>query len=353
MYPLTGDRDEEEFRRDNRVVLAARAMDSTSGRIYLSPNLTPARIIELAEQQTISIRRHGGAPRRRLRVVGAALGVVVLLLGSVIGVKVLQDRPLSGASRPSPMSIYAGDGTILPAGPQLRALADAAGRLGHSTPGPVTYIRVETWSLDTTSPSSNPAVQDEQLWWKADHSGVRTVTQLPRWYTYADALSGANLLGKPAGETTFRPGELTVVVDQPSDDPPLLAAQLNEHQPLSDGPQAVLRAVRDLWRYHSLDGIGRSAALHVLADTPGLVFRGLVQVDNGGVGTLISADSDGGGVRDLAVFANDDGRLLAYQQVSTRRPGSSATVEPYVTYAMTVLVTGTTNAIGSRTVGAS
>jgi hypothetical protein len=137
------------------------------------------------------------------------------------------------------------------------------------------------------------------------------------------------------------------VVEQPSQDPALLAAQLDEHEPFSNGPQAALRAVRDLYRYHALDGLGRSAALRVLAETPGITYRGSVTLASGAVGAVISADSNHGRARDLAVFDPATGRLLAYQQETTAAPRSASGAGPFVTYAMVMLVSGTTDTVGS------
>jgi hypothetical protein len=337
VYPITGDRDEEEFRRDERVILAARLMDPARRLPDSVPSLSAAELILRAEQRVdrrdpARLRTPPQSILTGLVVTSIAVVVAAIVLVPSMLAKVHEHSSVEGTSS-VPVALYSGNGTNRPAGPDLRLMAQAAAGRPDGPAGPVTYTRLATWSLDVTATPATGAARDEQLWWTADRAGRIVVTD-----------SGAS----PA-TTTFGRGELAVVVEQPSTDPALLAAQLDEHEPFSDGPQAALRAVRDLYRYHALTGAGRSAALRVLAETPDMMFRGSVTLENGKTGVVISADSERGAVRDLAVFDPTDGRLLAYQQVSTRGTGGVASA-PRVTYQMLVLANGTTDAIGSTVV---
>ena len=51
VYPLTGDRDEEECRRDPRVLLVLAAMDVSTDVTDLLSGLSPAVIIDRAQWQ--------------------------------------------------------------------------------------------------------------------------------------------------------------------------------------------------------------------------------------------------------------------------------------------------------------
>ena len=129
---------------------------------------------------------------------------------------------------------------------------------------------------------------------------------------------------------------MPVVVDAPSAEAPLLAFQLADRHPLSEGPRGVLRAVADLYRSHHLDPAQCAAALRVLADTEGIDYRGMV-VDRGGRrGIAVSVDSEGGATRDVAVFDPGAGRLLSYERVESvgapTSPSRSPALVAYVLY---------------------
>jgi hypothetical protein len=339
---MTGDRDEEEFRRDDRVRLVARLMDPAPDHPPALPSLAPSAIIERAEREPDVGRQRIGGP-----IVAVAILVAVIIL--VPAAIVTGGR---GGSSPvttsAPAVLYDGDGSASPANAELRALAEAAEAAPATRVAPVTYTRLRTWSLDLTSASPEVSVRDEQLWRTADRAGLEVTTTLPWWISIGTAISdGAP--GRPQSRHTYEPGELALVVEDPSVDPPLLAAQLDQHEPFSNGPQAALRGVRDLYRHHALDGRHRAAALRVLAETPGIVFRGWVPVSVAREGAVFTADSEGGRVRDIAVF-DAEGRLLVYQQCATREPGSPVTVDPFLTSMVAVLVNGTTDLVGSTAV---
>jgi hypothetical protein len=141
---------------------------------------------------------------------------------------------------------------------------------------------------------------EDRLWRAADRSGQRHVVEVDS--------------SAPATITTYRPGELDIVVDSPAADPPLLAVQLDAAEDFAAGPHAPLRAVLRLYQNHVLASVHRAAVLRVLADTPGLRYRGEVAIgDRRGI--AVTADSQRGAVRDVAVFDATSGALLHYEQV--------------------------------------
>jgi hypothetical protein len=250
-------------------------------------------------------------------VVAALVAVVLLAAASFFGgfrhrtpaVPTASATPVrTPQPPPGPLRLPA---DTVAARPQLVALvARTRACADRAAPGRYTYIHTRTWSRTETHP-----VRDEQLWWASDRSGRQVVADA----TVPAASSGAPAFGN-VGE--YRAGELRVVVDTPSADPPILAAQLNDYQKFSTGPQAPLRAVVDLYRYHALDAAHRAAAIRVLADTTGLEYRGKVTDPDGRVGIAFTVDSDRGTTRDVAVFEAATGRLLSYER-DTLRPGTA------------------------------
>jgi hypothetical protein len=328
------DPDEEEFRNDPLVRIAATIMDPSHGKPVPPASLTPVQLIQLAAQQ-----RRSNA-RRRLKWLGAptivaALVAVVILAAAdffagfrhaVPGLPAASYMP-ARVPQPPPVPLHLPSGKAAAARAQLVALvARTRACADRATPGRYTYVHTRTWSRRETS-----AVRDEQLWWAADHSGRQVVAEAT-----VPATSGApSTAGAPAFGNVgdYRAGELAVVVDTPSTDPPILASQLADYQPFATGPQAPLRAVVDLYRYHALDAAQRAAAIRVLADTTGLEYRGQVTDPDGRTGMAISVDSDRGATRDVAVFEAGTGRLLSYERDALRKAGAAtAGVVDYVVF---------------------
>ncbi|WP_173033089.1 hypothetical protein [Phytohabitans flavus] len=217
----------------------------------------------------------------------------------------------------------------------LVALATVAGRARETTgPGAYAYVHVQSWAAGQ-SRGASPTSRDERLWWAADRSGRAATTVLSQpppvpVPTVPEASTSDTTI------TTYKPGKVPVVVDAPSVQAPLLAFQLADQQPLSEGPRGVLRAVADLYRSHHLDPAQRAAALKVLADTDGVDYRGTVVDRSGRSGIAVSVDSDGGATRDVAVFDPRAGRLLSYERVelvgAATSPSRSPALVAYVLY---------------------
>jgi hypothetical protein len=321
---MFNDRDEAEFRSDELIRMAALVMEPLHGKDIPPPRVTAADLIHLAQQQRRPVVR---IPWRWLGA-PALVGAIVLMVLSVANFLPVADRRNTGPNRigpaePQPLQLpYA---VAVPPARQ-RLLTLAAGLNGSHdtlTVGRYTYVHTRTWSRDTTAGVPHPPTvcRDERLWWAPDGSGRQVITELP----------GLCAAPTDAGTATdYRPGEIKVVVPTPSADPPILASQLADHEDFSTGPQAVLRAVCELYRYHALDAEHRVAALRVLASTSGLAYRGIVVDAAGRRGVAITVDSDSGGTRDVAVFAPATGQLLAYERVFLRSPIRAALVTPAV-----------------------
>ncbi|BCB88348.1 hypothetical protein Psuf_056610 [Phytohabitans suffuscus] len=195
-------------------------------------------------------------------------------------------------------------------------------------------------------PGAHPTSRDERLWWAADRSGRAETTALskppPVPVRAAPGASAADAI-----ITTYEPGKVPVVVDAPSAQAPLLAFQLADRHPLTEGPRGMLRAVADLYQSHHLDPAQRAAALQVLADTDGIDYRGTVVDRSGRSGVAVSVDSDGGATRDVAVFDPGAGQLLSYERVELVGAATSPSRSPALVAYVLYLDSGRTEAAGA------
>ncbi|GAA4446554.1 hypothetical protein GCM10023170_026860 [Phytohabitans houttuyneae] len=230
--------------------------------------------------------------------------------------------------------------------PHLAALAKAAaGAPEEAGEGDYMYVHVQTWAAGR-SRGAHPISRDERLWWAADRSGRRDTTALPQPppvpVPAAPGVSTSDIT-----TTTYEPGKVSVVVDAPSVQAPVLAFQLADRHPLSEGPRGMLRAVADLYRTHHLDPAQRAAALQVLADTDGVDYRGTVVDRSGRPGVAVSVDSDGGATRDVAIFDPGAGRLLSYERVELVGAATSPSRAPALVAYVLYLNSGRTEAAGA------
>jgi hypothetical protein len=238
------------------------------------------------------------------------------------------------AGTPSPLALPAA-GDPPAARTHLVALAKAVGRAPAAPEvGAYTYVHVQTWTAGR-SRGARPISRDERLWWAADRSG-RTETTALSQPPPAPVPAAAGASTSDTTITTYEPGKVSVVVDSPSTQAPVLAFQLADRHPLKEGPRGMLRAVADLYRSHHLDPVQRAAALQVLADTDGIDYQGTVVDRSGRSGVAVSVDSDGGTTRDVAVFDPGAGRLLSYERVAlvgaATSPSRSPALVAYVLY---------------------
>lgn len=276
-------------------------------------------------------------------VLGAVGGGLLTSGGSVEETPMVPaSAPASNPGTPSPLAL-ATEGRPSAARPQLAALAKAAGRAPAAPAvGAYTYVHVQTWTAGR-SRGARPISRDERLWWAADRSGRAETTALPQ--PPPVPLPAASTSDTTI--TTYEPGKVSVVVDAPSAQAPLLAFQLADRHPLKEGPRGVLRAVADLYRSHHLDPAQRAAALQVLADTDGIDYRGTVVDRSGRSGVAVSVDSDGGATRDVAIFDPGAGRLLSYERVALVGAATSPSRAPALVAYVLYLNSGRTETAGA------
>lgn len=338
--------DDEELRRDEVVRRFVQATDPLHARAIRPPRLS---IEEMGREVQ---RRHAARWRRRrlLRWAAPAVGglaTLALLSGGYGYLSDLGRWPATGqraagqqagtdptfgpegrtgpGGTPAPLARPSASGpttTGVSAYEELSALADrVAGLREPARTGRYTYVWLQSWSTDTTGGAGGAtAAFDEKLWRAPDGSGRRTTVTLP----VEAPPTGSTPGGGATTVETYRPGGLAVVVERPSADPDTLAGQLNRHTPFTNGPHAPLRAVADMYRYHSLAPDQRAAALRVLATSAGLVSAGPTRDRAGRGGLAVTVGSDGGDTRDVAIFDPVNGTLLSYERVSQLAPPRTA-----------------------------
>lgn len=301
--------------------LAPQVLNALPDHYIGPPRLSAARIRALARERQRHVRR------QRWSITAAAAGVVVLALliqgyswlHPARPAKLLPAAPPPPVAVPQPLPVV---GAGQPARDALKALATAAGRSGSEPQvGRYAYVHTQSWYADTTGPHRAPTVQDEKLWWDADRTGRQVITPLAA----LPPASTAAGFGRPRQTSYEGDSRLAVNVMKPSSEPALLAAQLNAVEPVTNGPQAVVRGVVDLYRYHLLTAQQRAAALTVLANTNGLRSHGTITDRAGRQALAVSVDSDNATTHDIVLFDPTTGRLLQYERSRLRSGGLSVT----------------------------
>jgi hypothetical protein len=278
-------------------------------------------------------------------VLGAvAAGVTVLAGGTVIaqvaGPAAGPAGPLFPAT-PSPLQLQYD--TDAPAARE--ALLELASAIQAPSPaaelrsGRFSFVQVAQWSLDMSAFTKDGTILEvgPQListWRAPDGSGKIVTTTFQRSdiddQPDVQALVAASAHGK-SQVSTYAAGELAAVVAEPvPHDVDALAKALDARQPRDNGPQSAVRAIGDLYRTSVVDREVRIAALGFLARTDGVLLRGEVTDRLGRHGLAVSADSNDGGTRDLLVFDQRTGWLLAYESMLLRHPGKLPVKAPAV-----------------------
>jgi hypothetical protein len=281
----------------------------------------------------------------------AAAAVIVVASMTILAIR--PDPPPAGRAEGDPAILeplrLPNANSLIPARGQLTELAQKLrGQAEPQRPSQYTYTRTRTWSVDATAPDPNARIvaRDEQRWRRPDLSGRQITTTL-------DPTSALQPPGTPPSDDTadsvdYPPGTFPVVIESPSADVLVLSGQLAGQEDFSSGPQAALRAVRELYRFHALDAAHRAAALQVLADTDGLHYAGAV---DGGDALAIIANSEAGTIRDVAVFDITTGQLRYYETVALRGQPGAAIPAPAVTDFVLFLSSGLSDRIGEPVPG--
>jgi hypothetical protein len=187
--------------------------------------------------------------RKRMMTLATAAVALVVAIGVVVFTLKVAASPAVAAPAPLPM-----DTSESP--PSARAwLTETAARLAtldFADDRPNTYVHLQRWTIETTSPALELIASDEQLWWRPDQAAITTHTNLPAQPPGKQAAQW--LLGPPTADTTevveHPPGSYSLLIDRPSAEVAVLKRQLESQEPASNGPQATPRAIAAFAQFH-------------------------------------------------------------------------------------------------------
>ncbi len=204
--------------------------------------------------------------------------------------------------------------------------SSSASALGAESSPRGLLIHLQRWSMDTTSRAREIVAFDERHRWTPGGPLRSEITRLPpqppglREAGFLDG--GPPASPQPPDVTEYPPGGYSTVIGTPSADPATLAAQLAEHEPPGNGPQALVRAVAAVHEFHRLGPAQKAAMLGVLSQVDGLAFRGVTRDRAGRSGVALTIDSggpDSGRVRDVLVV-DGEANLLSHEQIALTPP---------------------------------
>jgi hypothetical protein len=307
------------------------------------PSVTAAQLRAWAEQEATAAPDPWSAflakyATRRGLFIGASVAIGATVIGFTF-------RPSAAIAAPGHLDIDF-RAAAKPAGDPLRELArslDTSRTVDANYRS--TYVHLQRWSIDTIHPAPTLVAQDVQTWWNADLSGTELQTTLP---PQSPGRSIAEYLDElPPGARqdaiTYKPGEFSDLIGTPSRDPAELKSQLDRQEPPANGPQATVRAVADVTAIHYLRPVQRVAMLTVLADVPGLLWRGTTKDRAGRPCVAVSIDSggeDSGLKRDLLLI-DVTGVVLGHEVIALTRPPKSPIADnTVIEYTLCLLTEG-------------
>ncbi|WP_203708044.1 hypothetical protein [Asanoa iriomotensis] len=259
-----------------------------------------------------------------MSVLGLLLSVAAPAVVFVVG-----DHAHWGApSQAVVLSIASPAGSTSPHDALVRLAESIAATPDDSTTG-YTYHHWRIWSISTTGspapagmPKNTPAVfaSEFRRWEAEDGSGQGIDIENAPDYTFKTAdpnyrTTDGEFVNGHTTRTTFAAGNRRSPIAGPiATEPAALARQLATVDPMPDGPQAMIRAVDELYTTHYVTLPTRRAILRVLADLDGLTYRPVTTDRAGRPGVAVSLV--GRGVEYTLLFDSSSGQLLASEQRS-------------------------------------
>ncbi len=265
--------------------------------------------------------RRQARPGRRLVLAGAALAVTAV-------VAAVTAQQIGTHRRPSAVDSTWGDGVVVvpiayqnadpppPAAGQLRALAARLTDAPYDAQtGPFRYHQIRDWGDPLMASPEGFAmsfVVDRETWEFTDNSSWSRLTQLaPQFPDHASQdywiHHGGPWSAKPPVDTTFPPiGEAALPTDR---------AGLVTFMNVRYGVGAALKQVDTIYRRYVPTKATRAMVLDILADLPGLSWRGGVTDRSGRAGLAVTYDDVAHDEQWLLVFDPHTGVLLAKELV--------------------------------------
>lgn len=266
----------------------------------------------------------------RRAVLGAVTAGAVVVAGAMVVQVAGPDQPVFAAT-PPPLHLQYENGApgAREALLKLASVVEAEAAGDELRSGRFNFVRVGQWSLDLSSSAKEGttvavAPQVISTWRAADGSGKVATTTLRSSDVGAEPDAPGLVAAAARGDTqvrTYDAGQLAAVVPDPiPHDVDALSKALYAHQPRENGAESAVRAIADLYRAAAVDRDVRIAALRFLAQSDGVLLRGEVTDRLGRHGLAVSVDSNRDGTRDLLVFDQQTGGLLAYESVLLKKP---------------------------------
>ncbi|MFG2045518.1 hypothetical protein [Dactylosporangium sp. NPDC048998] len=203
-------------------------------------------------------------------------------------------------------------------GDQLRALAaHLAPSRCDTTTGKYTFIHTIGWNAvfdDTPDGKSQRIIPSEKWWWRAaDGSERDRTTLLPAVYPNEESYRyyqkhPVQPTGTPAANVLDLPPNPDRAILALPTDPAEIAKKL-----LTGGKPFLFWNVRDWFSSHAVPLATRAEVLRILANTPGVVWRGETTDRAGRKGVAVSLDDKG--ARHVLIFDPRTGEMLAWDDV--------------------------------------
>ncbi len=274
-----------------------------------APRRTAHELIATAD----AARARHRAPTRRLVLVGGAAAVAAAGVAVATRWRAGEPEPAAGPAIGTvlvPIG-YQYDTGAPPAGTNLRDLADRIGPApydGHT--GRYAYHDVRIWGdpIEGSGPYLMGLAYEQKAWQAADGTGRQTVVPLEP--EFPDAASRAfwqkALRGRSPEPPHTYPLPPNTIAPLPTD-----RAGVARLLDVAYGVGAVAKALATVYAGYAVPLPVRVQILRVLADVPGLVWRGTVTDRGGRTGVAVTYDDRPHGEQHLIVVDPGTGVLLA------------------------------------------
>ncbi|MEV1108063.1 CU044_5270 family protein [Micromonospora sp. NPDC049751] len=206
------------------------------------------------------------------------------------------------------------------AGPRLRTLASKIKDAGYDTRGGrYMYHHTKVWGDPVMSSPDDryhvAFVGETKVWQAADGTGSQANTQLEP--QYPDEKSQAYWRRKlPQGPADAAESSLIPLPPMELTPPPADPVRLRELLKIEYGPGSASKAVGTLYARYVIPRATRAEILRVLADLPGLRWRGQVTDRAGRAGVAVTYDDREHDAQSLLIFDADTGGLLAHEMLT-------------------------------------
>lgn len=268
------------------------------------------------------------------RLAVAVIAAVSIAIAAVLVAHELSGSPSSALAAIPPLTYHAPARPTTGRAVLLHLAAVAAAQPPSAASGRYAYVKTAGWYLDTAvgggRVTSRVDATTTESWLAADGSG--------RQIAHRSSV-------QPTDDWTVPAGKPLLAL---SSDPATIAKQLDQGHPVRLGPAERFVSLHDIALEQPLPPPAESAALRVLAGSPGLIDSGTVTDRAGRPGVAVSLDSAYSGLltRHTLIFDPRTGRLLGDEETLIGDPGKlnvrTPAVISYTVYLSAGYVSSTT-----------